>query len=126
MGKLLHDLWGPKWVLEEGAHPLGRYQLQQSEARDTLWMWLIVGGLSLQDKKDMNNESPHGLSSDEKWNKLTIDGKSQRYFFLLSGSVLLGFTGPIFVGIKTTEVIYDTVLTKHFDYVIGYRDWAWR
>jgi len=58
------------------------------------------------------------LSSDgRRWCKLgevTVDGGPQRDFFLLSGSILSGCTGPIFVGTKTTEVIKGAALTKHF------------
>ena len=65
--------------------------------------------------------SPDG----KKWSKLgelKVNGEPQRDFFLLSGSILSGCTGPIFVGTKTTEVIRGAALTKHFAaYVIDYR-----
>jgi len=66
------------------------------------------------------------LSSDgRKWSKLgelTVDGEPQRDFFLLSGSILSGCTGPIFIGTKTTDVIKGAALTKHFAaYAIDHR-----
>jgi len=66
------------------------------------------------------------LSPDGKvWSKLgelKVNGEPQRDFLLLSGSILSGCTGPIFVGTKTTDVIRGAALTRHFAaYAIDYR-----
>ncbi len=55
------------------------------------------------------------------WLKLgvpTIDNEHQPDFFLLSGSIIPGFTGPIFIGTKTLDVIRGNALTKYF---VAYR-----
>ncbi|MEM2598492.1 MAG: hypothetical protein QW482_02125 [Thermoproteota archaeon] len=58
------------------------------------------------------------VSTDGKsWIKLgvpTVDGKSQPDFFLLSGSIIPGSTGLVFIGTKTLDVIRGNALTKHF------------
>lgn len=60
------------------------------------------------------------------WLKLgipTIDGEQQPDFFLLSGSIIPGSTGPFFIGTKTLEVINGNALTKHFAaYRIDFRN----
>ncbi len=62
------------------------------------------------------------ISNDGKnWVKLgvpTVDGNNQPDFFLLSGSIIPGFTGLVFIGTKTLDVIRGNALTKHF---IAYR-----
>ncbi len=66
------------------------------------------------------------LSSDGfNWVKLgvlKIDGDVQPKYFLLSGSIMAGCSGPIFIGAETLCVVKGAALTKHVaSYVIDYR-----
>lgn len=59
------------------------------------------------------------------WVKLgvpKVDGKEQKPYFLLYGSILAGCTGPVLIGTETKEVVKNAHLTDTFAaYVIDYR-----
>ena len=53
---------------------------------------------------------------------LKVDGNKQPEYFLLSGSIVAGCTGPVFIGTETLHVVKGAALTKHVSsYVIDYR-----
>ncbi len=57
--------------------------------------------------------SPDG----KEWRKqgiLGLDGSRQPDFFLLNGSIIAGSSGPIFIGIQTTDIVKGAALSKHF------------
>jgi len=67
------------------------------------------------------------ISSDgRRWRKLgivKIDGRDQPKFLMLSGSIMAGCTGPVYVGTLTKYVVKGAALTKHFAaYTIDYRN----
>lgn len=100
-----------------------------AEARDSTIDIIDGRYLALYKARKTGTRTVHtalAFSSDGKnWTKtgeLRVDGKPQPEYFLLSGSILSGCMGPVFLGTRTTDVVKGAALTKYFAaYVIDYR-----